>query len=675
MASYVEEYHDMVAEQTRPDIAYRGSDDQQQLAQRAFEAVRAHGMFGSDYSPIRTDLSALAEFLSASIDDVRSAVEANDHVFALDIEDEAIFVVTSRLGTPPVKMIPDSKHTFAARFLTPEPAPERPLRTAKPVPDMVVNAEVGDAIEDAEEEAAEVERELRRVDDIDVPTTHEEGNIRVRLVSDEERAEITAAAEKRAEEAAARERAEAAPVEEPEEEIVPVVEEPAEVAPVEEPEEEPAVEEERAAPEPEDQLEPAAVAEVEEVESAPEEAEAVEVPVEAVAEVEVEAAPEPEPEAAPEPLVAMTDLSDYEDDAVAAAIEEALRSDSRIANFGKLWMPEDRVHRLSRGNLRSLADYINEQEQPLTDDMLVQDVLGTRRSSADFPVVRFSMNYRLSSERNFEFVGTKDQPFWGTTDLPPIGTTRRKGSEIGTDYRFLIEEAPPGTIEPRSAKSIEHTLSFYEFTYGLLPLDARMQSLLPGPVMPDQRSAVLTFEIPQFENSVYLVEVRYPTHNRGGFILGLDDFYEEKLVPGAMLSIEATDNDGHYKLEYLEDEEKQDRFLELDDRRAAKYVFRPLSYDTAVADEWLVTESRFPRLGSEKPLSEKKRRRIEEVVEETFTRIGEQDGSAWIASFTDLLVAVNIERPASEAYLRSAIESMASVTDDGSGILTYDASA
>ena len=40
-------------------------------------------------------------------------------------------------------------------------------------------------------------------------------------------------------------------------------------------------------------------------------------------------------------------------------------------------------------------------------------------------------------------------------------------------------------------------------------------------------SAVLMVEIPQFENSVYLVEVRYPTHNRGGFILGLDDFYEE----------------------------------------------------------------------------------------------------------------------------------------------------
>lgn len=651
----------MVAEQTRPDIAYKGSEDQQQLAQRAFEAVRAHGMFVSDYSPIRTELGALAEFLGASVEDVRAAVEANDQVFALDTEDDTTFVVTSRLGTPPVQMVPDTRHSFAARFLTPEPAPERPLRTAKPVPDMQVNAEVADAIEDAEEESAEVEHDLADVDGINVPSTREAGDIRVRLVSDEERAEMTAAAEERARITAAEDRAEIAAAEE-------------------------AVE-----TEPEGKPERAAVveADVEEVdeEEVTEEV-AAETPVEAEAEVEVTAEPEvaaevetsvepelpvePEPEA--EPVVTLTDLSDFEDDAVAAAIEETLRTDSRVANFGKLWMPEDRVHRLSRGNLRSLADYINEQEQPLTDDMLVQDVLGTRRSSGDFPAMRFSMNYRLSSERNFEFVGTKDQPFWGTTDLPPIGTTRRKASEIGTDYRFLIDEVSEGSVEPRSVKSIEHTLSFYEFTYGLLPMDARMQSLLPGPVMQDQRSAVLTFEIPQFENSVYLVEARFPTHNRGGFILGLDDFYEEKLVPGAMLSIEATDNDGHYKIEYLEDDERQDRFLELDDRRAAKYVFRPLSYDTAVAEDWMVTESRFPRFGSEKPLSEKKRRRIEEVVEETFTRVGEQDGSTWTASFTDLLVAVNVERPASETYLRSAIESMASVIDDGSGNLTYDAS-
>lgn len=580
----------MVAEQTRPDLAYQGSEDQQSIAERAFQAIRAQGMFASEYAPIRVKLGALAEFLEASEDDVLGAIQANPQIFTVQDDEETTWVVSSRRGTPPLDVNPDDRHSFAARFMTPEPAPERPLRTEKPEPQLVINTEIGDAIEDAEEEAVQVEQELRSQDGVEVG----EG-MRVELVSE-------------------------APVREEEPEVVAETEaEPVEAAETEEPEEEVA----------------------------------------------------PEPEAAPERV----DLNDYDDAAVAAAIENTLRNDSRVANFGQVWMPEDRVERLSRGNLRSLADYINEQEQPLTDDVLVQDVLNVRRSSSDFDLMRFSMNYRLSSERNFEFLGTRDQPFWGTTDLQPIGTTRRKASDIGTDYRYLVDEVPEGSVEPRSVKSVEHTLTFYEFTYGLLPLDARMQALLPAPMMPDQRSAVLMVEIPQFENSVYLVEVRYPTHNRGGFILGLDDFYEEKLVPGAMLSIEATENDGQYKIEYLEDDERQDRFLELDDRRSPKYVFRPLSYDTAVSDEWLVTEDRFARFAQEKPLSEKQRRRIEEVVEATFQRVGEEDGSTWIASFDDLLVAVNVERPASEAYLRATIESMSSVSDDGSGILTYDPTA
>lgn len=602
----------MVAEQALPDITYKGSAAEKKLAEQIFEAVRAHGMFSSDYVAIRVKTESLAEFLDTTPDKIQAAAEKNEQVFAIETIDDFTYVVTTRLGTPPIAVNPDIRHSFAARFMTPEPAPERPLRTEKPIPEVVINAEVAHELEDSEEEATSVDDELRTEEGIETGPTARDSDVTVEIVSSE-------AAEPDVQEI----------TEEPVAEAPPVGDETAEDIAV-------------PAPAPEEQLAP-----------------------------EVEEEPAPQTEATDQ----LTDLAGVDDAAVAEAITAALRGDNRVANFGDAWMAEDRVQRLSRGNLRSLADYINEQEQPLTDDMLVQDVLGARRSSSDFALTRFSMNYRLSSERNFEFLGTTDQPFWGTTDLPPIGTTRRKASDIGTDYRYLIDEVPAGSVGPRSVTSVEHTLSFYEFTYGLLPLGEKMQALLPAPVMPDQRSAVLTFEIPQFENSIYLVEVRYPTPNRGGFILGLDDFYDEKLVPGAMLSIEATDNNGHYKIEYLEDDEQQDRFLELDDRRAAKYVFRPLTYDTAVASDWMVTENRFPRFGSEKPLSEKKRRRIEDVVEESFKRIGEEDGSTLSATFTDLLVAVNVERPASDAYLRSAIESMASISDDGSGILTYDTSA
>lgn len=665
----------MVAEQTTPEIAWQGKKAEQELASRAFELIRAHGMFVSDYAPIRVTLESLAEALDTDADAVRAAVDANTQVFAIEQRDEATLVVSTRLGHPPIEMVVDTSHTFPERLLTPEPAPERPLRTEKAAADVPYHSEVEEAIEEAEEEEQEIDAALR------AEGFAVDSGMTVTFASEDDRRQL-----QEAREAAAAERAAALKPERADEEVEAEVEAP-EVEAVAEADEEPA-----AVAEPETEAEvveaeaEVEVPEVEEVvEAEPEEAAEIEEPaVEAVAEEEVEevepvaepepVAAEPEVEEAPAPAITLTDLGDFDDEAVAAAIAAELEADNRFAGFAGRWMAEDRVDRLSRGNLRSLADYINEQEQPLTDDVLVQDVLGVRRSAGNFDAARFSMNYRLSSERNFEFLGTRDQPFWGTTDLPSIGTTRRKATDIGTDYRFLVEEVPEGSVEPRSAAAVEHTLSFYEFTYGLLPLDAKLQSLLPAPMMPDQRSAVLMVEIPQFENSVYLVEVRYPTHNRGGFILGLDDFYEEKLVPGAMLSISATDNDGQYKIEYLEDAEQQDRFLELDDRRAAKYVFRPLSYDTAVDSDWLVTEDRFPQLGNEKPLPDKQRRHMEQVVEATFKRVGEDDGGNLIASFTDVLVVANVERPVSETLLRSTIEGMASVTED-QGILTYDPKA
>lgn len=662
----------MVAEHTEPAVSFNGTKAQKEVAERAFQALRARGMFGSSYAPIQVSLASLEAYLTSDsevrADTIHKALAANDQVFALITVNDEAYVVTSRQGTPPLEMRLDNRHSFPERFITPEPAPERPLRTAKPVPKIVINAEIAAQISDTRDEIASVERDLEVLDGITAPPEREMGGVTLeRLAKDVppvvEEAPVADIPGSETDEPVAAE----APVA-PDESTLKLEE----------------VEEE-AAPEPE--VVPEDIAPVAEVVAAePEEVEqqAAELVVEETPEpVAVVAPPVSQPEpiveevAAPAPVPArqLSDFSGFTDDALSAAIQERIEKESRFARFGDRWMAEDQLVRLSRGNLRRIADDINEQERPLTDDVLAQDVLGARRSSPDFATIRFALNYRLSSERGFEFIGTHDQPFWGTTELSAIGTTRRKASDIGTDYRYLVDEAPLGSIDPRSATSVEHTLSFYEFTYGLLPLDEKLQSLLPAPVMAEQRAAVITVEIPQFENSVYLVEVRYPTQTRGGFLLGLDDFYEEKLVPGAMLSIQATDNDGHYKIEYLEDDEQQDRFLELDDRRAAKYVFRPLTYDTAVSSEWLVTEGRFPRLSSEKPLSERRRRRIEDVVEATFERVGEQNGKTWTATFDDVLVAVNIERPASETSLRSAIEGMPSVSDDGSGILTYDSAS
>jgi hypothetical protein len=399
---------------------------------------------------------------------------------------------------------------------------------------------------------------------------------------------------------------------------------------------------------------------------------------EPAAEPELDLEPLPEPTPARTitvPMIPSLDVAAVDDEELAAAVRERLRADIRVANFGEHWMAEENVPRFSRGDLRRMKEYIQEQEQPLTDDVLVQDVLMVRPNAPDFELMRFAVNFRLTREhRDFDFVGTTNQRFWSTSGLPQIGTTRRKPNELGTDYRFLVDETTEAPAY-RSIRSVDHVLTFFEYHHGLLPYDAEMQRLLPAPVLPDQRSAVLTFETPQ-SYTTYLVELRYPTPNRGGFILGLDDFFAENLVPGALISISRTDNDGHYQVEFLAAGNQQARLLELDERRAQRYVFRPTTYTCAVADDWLLTEERFPRLGSEKPLDEKVRRRPEAVVAATIERIGHKgEEPGYAVQFQDLLAAVNVERPFSERNLRHILETDetgAFARDpDGSDAYTY----
>ncbi|MEJ7840038.1 MAG: hypothetical protein WKF81_14585, partial [Thermomicrobiales bacterium] len=423
---------------------------------------------------------------------------------------ETVWVSTTRVGRIPLNIVHENTHTFAERFMTPEPKIERPV---EPV------------------------RERPRVDPSWATYTIPEG-LELEPEDDFLDDEIPAAA-------LAETVVEAAPIAEPVADepvavdifVEPVVEAPAVF------EAEPVV----ATPEPEPVTEPEPIIEIE-----PE-------PVAAVAEVEVEVVPEvvPAPPVVARPSANVIDLSGFGDEAIAAAILQELSGDSRAANFGSQWMSEDRVPRLSRGDMRRIKEYIEEQEQPLADATLVQDILNVRPNSADFPVLQFAMNYRLSKEhRDFEFVGTGDQRFWNTSSSPQLGTTRRKPNEIGTDYRYLVEQGI--AVEPRSVASIDHVVSFYEFTLGLLPYDEDLHRLLPRQLTDDQKSAVLTFEFPQ-AYTTYLVELRYPTPNRGGFLLGLDDFYAENLVPGAMISITATENDGHYKVEYLSSENQTAR--------------------------------------------------------------------------------------------------------------------
>ena len=568
---------------------FSGTKAQQELAENVFKVLRGRGMFMTDYSPIGATVAELSSFLDADAGKIEEAVKANPEIFGIETTDDAVMVQTTRLGRAPLANDAPSTHSLSARFITPLPKPERPVRPAPERARVDPNWATYSVPEfgDDDEEEDDFYGDTYEVEDVD---------------------------------------------------LVVVTESPAET---------PAAE--------------------------PVEADDVEIVV--AEEVVIEEAPAPSPapvqRIVPAPAVA-TDFSAVPESDLAAALQDQFASDSRVAQFAGRWMAEDRVARLGRNDIRRIKDYISEQEQPLTDEVLATDILNVRPNSTDFEAIQFAINFRLSREhKDFDFVGTNDQRFWSTSSLPQIGTTRRKPNDIGTDYRYLVDEVPAG-IEHRTVSSVSRILSFYEFVHGLLPYDQEMQQLLPKQVLPDQRSAVLTFEIPQFYTT-YLVELRYPTPNRGGFILGLDDFYAESLVPGALISITATENDGHYTVEFLQGSNQSARLLDLDDRRSPRYHFRPTSFSCEVSPEWLVSEDRFPRLGTEKPLDDKLRRRPDAVVEATFERIGIEDGDTMIATFADLLTVANVERPFSAEMLRETLDQHAQISTDDGDTYTYAA--
>jgi hypothetical protein len=146
-------------------------------------------------------------------------------------------------------------------------------------------------------------------------------------------------------------------------------------------------------------------------------------------------------------------------------------------------------------------------------------------------------------------------------------------------------------------------------------------------------------------------------------------------VPGALISLSRTENDGHYRVEYLAAGNQNARLLELDERRAQRYVFRPTTYACGVSDEWLLSEDLYPRFANEKPLDDKVRRRLDAVVAESFERAGTLSDGGYSLTFEHLLAVVNIERPFSAHLLRSVLdkdESGAFARDtDGSDVYTY----
>ncbi|GIV98298.1 MAG: hypothetical protein KatS3mg057_2955 [Herpetosiphonaceae bacterium] len=402
----------------------------------------------------------------------------------------------------------------------------------------------------------------------------------------------------------------------------------------------------------------------------------VEAPAAAEAAAEAEPAPQTE-EVTPEPegiIPAITldngvqidlrlpvdELMARHGEALMATVRRAIEHDPlrRIVSFGNDFYPESMVESFSKGDYRRIREYILEQGEPLLDTIIMADLFGRTSRDRDIETFRFALNYRLNREKDFEFVGVEGARLWWAKGLPAIGTKRLKASELGQIFAYL-EEGYDDSLDGTSAESIRESghvsrfLTFFEWEYGLLAFDAALKALLPPPLLPDQRSAMLRIESPQHYTS-YLVELRYPTSNRGGWLQGLEDFFKEFLVPGALITIAATEEPNIFTLQYEETAGEEARLLTLDEKKG-RFAFNATTFYCAVDNDLLPSQERLSRLRNMKLLTPGDRRRLEATLAHVFETVGQKQGDAFVISLNDLYLATNVQRSASRPAILATI--------------------
>ncbi len=332
----------------------------------------------------------------------------------------------------------------------------------------------------------------------------------------------------------------------------------------------------------------------------------------------------------------------------------------RLVLFGNQAFPEAALVSFGKNDLRRISDYIKEVGEPLLDTQIIADIFYHNPRQSDYEIFRFALNYRLSREKDFEFVGVEGARLWSVRNLPAIGTRRVKASEMG-QLAGYIEEGFDDSLAEQSVEAIRktgqvtHVLTFFEWEYGILPLTRALSALLPQPLLTDQRSAVLRFEMPQHYVSA-LVELRYPTGNRGGWLQGLETLFHDYLVPGALITLMRTDDPRTFAITYEEQAETQDRLLVLDEtRKTPKFTFANISFACVVDTDMLVNQQQYGRLRNLKAFPMNERRKADLMLEHVFEVIGTPVGTRtepqYAAPFDALFVAMNVLRPVSREYL------------------------
>ncbi len=358
-----------------------------------------------------------------------------------------------------------------------------------------------------------------------------------------------------------------------------------------------------------------------------------------------------------------------------------LEEDFSFVRFGNEYYLEDRLERLSKGQLKEIKEYIEERGEPLSDEEILSDGLVNRRlGDADYSLQRFTLNFRLQREKkDFRFVGTAADRLWATSQLPPIGQTVRKATEVAQDYRYLTDpeladQDPTTTLGGTGTLVLRHVLTWYESENGVLPVGPSAQLMMPQPLMEDQTVVVLRLQDPM-NYATYLAELRLGLGNRGTYIAGLEEFYQSALVPGATFSLIQGTTSNEFTLEYERQPQTESRLLQYDTRKE-RWYFGPVVYECPVDPGYLLTEERVGGLNGKKRASEADRKRVDRLLQSAFDLVGEPgEGGTLTALIDDLLPVLNIERPFSSRYVRSLIQSAQypqfTLEDEALGLASY----
>lgn len=688
---------------------FAGTPEQQALASEIFRLMSAQGALFAADAPIKQTLSNLTDFLAAQrkrereamAHEIDAALRANDQVFARqeDTETHEIIYITSRLGVYPTRR-EDTSHTFRQRLYEPdEPLPVDDISvvvsTSRPALTTVEPVFISDywqqqagmvsfPLRSTSESTNDFDvEELENDSASEVPVLDADKHTRVEpVVSPDVALDDLLPADIVARDLPAKALSSEMPTTVPPvdmadkditsdiEEVVPVPTEPL-VAKTDE-----GITADRVVSE-----DSADIVDVDAIPAVPEVfpgKSAVGISAEVTApeadEIDEIATEDTRPAAPPAiftlPDGTAIDLQKPVSKLMATqrvTLEEALinRIDQdplqRIVRFGRdLYTDADKIN-LGKNDLRRIRDYILEIGEPALDTAIIADLYHSHRQSTT-ESFRFSLNYRLNREKEFEFVGVAGACLWSTRGLPFIGTRRVKASEMGHLTSYLVEGYDDSLEQQRVAEIHEEGLlhrqiTFFEWEHGILPLDASLATLLPQPLLSEQRSVVLRFDVPQHYTS-YLVEVRYPTGNRGGWLQGLEDFFHEHLVAGAMIKLVRTGEPHVFTLTYEESGVQSDRLLTFDDKKN-KFAFANLSYECAVDSEQLLSQRKFGKLKNLKALPTGDRRKPDLVLAHVFEVVGEQLGTRneplyWL-SLDELYVAYNVLRPASRPYIESLL--------------------